>query len=284
MLKIVTDGGADMPDGWQDEYKIDILPLYIRFGEVTFTQGEDISPTSFYKMVETTKQIPHTSLPTPHGIVEFYRKIAKKDDRILSVHLSSKLSGTFAAVEMAKNELLGELDVYPFDSGSGSAIMGLMCREARILDTTGTSFQDILTRLEIIKKRITCIFTVDNLEFAYLNGRVNAIQTAISSILNVKPIIMLRDGLLQMTEKVRTRKRSIDRILEILRERVGRQRINIAVVHAADPDAAKSIKEAIQKLFDVKEIILTELSIPVAANLGPGTVGIFAYPVDGLEG
>ncbi len=122
------------------------------------------------------------------------------------------------------------------------------------------------------------MFTVDNLEFARLSGRVNALQGALSSLLKIKPIIVLRDGLLQMTGKVWTRQRALDRILESARERVGKQRVVMAIVHAADPDMAHDVVEKAKALFNIKEVVITDLSIPVAAHLGPGTIGIITYP------
>ncbi len=146
------------------------------------------------------------------------------------------------------------------------------------MEMAGSSMQDILNRLESIRNKLTIMFTVDNLEFARLSGRINALQSALSSLLNIKPIIILRDGLLQVVGKVRTRQKALDRILETAREKVGKQRVVMAVVHAADPDMAQDVAEKAKILFNVKEVIVTELSIPVAAHLGPGAIGIITYP------
>jgi DegV family protein with EDD domain len=127
-----------------------------------------------------------------------------------------------------------------------------------------------------MRARITVIFTLDSLEYARMNGRVNALQSAITSMLRVKPIIVLKDGLLSMAEKVRTRQRSIERVIDYVRERVGDQRVMMAVVHANEPDLAISLSDRIKGIFNLQEIVITDLSIPVAANLGPGTIGIAA--------
>lgn len=280
MLKIVTDGGVDMPSGWEKKYQINIMPLMVRFGEEVYTQGVNLDAKGFYRLVNEKNIIPKSSLPSPFQMMEFYRKIAKARDHILSIHIASKMSGTFSSVVQAAKELSGELNIYPFDSGAGSAAMGFMCREARLLDLAGSSIQDIIKRLEAIKNRLTVIFTVDNLEFARLNGRVSALQSAVSSMLKIKPIIVLRDGLLQMGDKVRTRSKSIERILEAVRLKVGSKKVNIAIVHANDLPAAKTLLENAKKIFNIHELVVSELSIPVAANLGPGTVGIVAIPVE----
>lgn len=277
MLRIVTDGGADYPEGWEEEYEINLLPLRVRFGEEEYTQGVNLDKNNFYRLVAEKGMIPNSSLPSPHQVMEFYRKIANRGDEILSIHIIGRLSGTFSIIQMAAKELMGEFKIFPFDSGAGSAIQGLMCREARLMQRQGSTISEILKRLEEVRKRVVIIFTLDTLEYARMNGRINGLASAISSILRVKPIILLGDGQLHMGEKVRTRSRSIDRVIELVKERVGEQEATIAVVHANDPATAETMVEKVRNTFRVKEILTTELSIPVAANLGPGTIGIAAY-------
>jgi DegV family protein with EDD domain len=280
MLRIVTDGGADMPEDWEDKYGIDILPLAVRFGERTYYSIQDINKDNFYKLVDELKEIPKTSLPSLEQIKEFYRSIAKTGDEILSIHLGEKLSGTYATVQQAAAEMKGEINVYTFDSGAGSAILGYMCRDARILSQHGASIDEIFIRLEDMCKKLTVIFTLNTLEFAYLNGRINAMQSALSSLLKIKPIIILRAGLLVMADKVRTRQRSIEKVLELVASKFEKNPVHVAVVHACDPGIAKIIYDKVTTL-NCKEIVITDLSIPVAANLGPGAVGIIAYQLEG---
>lgn len=280
MLRIVTDGATDMPEGWQEEYQINILPLRVSFGEKTYTQGENFGFLEFYNLVRQTRIIPKTSLPSPGQVVAFYRKIAQKGDTILSMHVTGKLSGTLATIQTAAQELKEEYRIFPFDSGAGSAAVGFMCREARLLDRAGKTPEQILKRLEKIRSRLTVIFTLDTLEFAYLSGRINAFQSALSSLLKVKPIVILKDGLLEMADRVRTRQKALEQVLDTVRQRVGNRPANVAIVHAADLQAAQQMLERIRHLLNIKESVITDLSIPVAANLGPGTIGIVAYPVD----
>lgn len=280
MLKIVTDGSIDMPTGWAGDYGIDVLPLFVRFGETSYVPGVNLSGTQFYELVRKNNIIPKTSLPSPDQVMAFYRKIAKEGDEILSIHLGSKMSGTFSTVLMAAKEMAEDYKIYTFDSGAGSAALAFMCKEARLLYRAGASVNDILYRLEEIRQKLTVVFTVDSLEFARLSGRVNALQSAVTSMLGIKPIIVLRDGLLQMTEKARTRQHALEKVAVFVRDQVGSSLVNVAVVHAADPKTADWLTTRIQQLVKIKELILTELSIPLAANLGPGTVGIVAYPID----
>jgi DegV family protein with EDD domain len=281
MLKIVTDGSADMPRGWAKRYRINILPLSVRFGEEEYFPGVNLSGLDFYRLVREKRVFPKTSLPSPQQVIEFYRSIAAKGEQILSVHITSKLSGTFDAVQMAARELTGEIDVYPFDSMAGSAALGFMCREARQLDLAGKTIQDIIQRLEQIRQKLTLIFTVDNLDFARFSGRVSALQSIFSSVLKIKPTLVLKEGSLELGDKVFTRQRSLDSILDAVKLRVGEQKVRLAIVHAADLETAREMVKKAKRRLNVKEIFITDLAIPVAANLGPGTIGIVAIPEGG---
>jgi len=283
VLRIATDGSADMPARWRSEYQIDVMPLRLNFGDRTFTQGVDLTGDDFYRLVQQTHQIPQTSLPSPEQVKDFYRSIAKRGETILSIHLASKLSGTFHAFQLAAQELVNEYPIHVIDSGAGSAWLGFMCREARRMWQAGLPVEQILRRLRSARERLFISFTVDRLDFALMSGRINSMQNAISSILKIKPIIVLRDGLLEMAEKVRTRRRSLDRMLEVVRERIGQQQVDLAVVHAADPSMAEEMLAKAKQFFNVRDVIVTDLSIPVAAHLGPGTIGIVAYPVSDEE-
>lgn len=280
MIHIVTDAAADMPPEWEQDFNIKIIPLFVRFGNQEYQSGKNLPAALFYQLVKIQKMLPKTSLPSPHQIIEFYSSFASKGDTILSIHLASKMSGTFSAVQMAARELAEEYRIFPLDSGAGSAALGFLCREARLWERMGVSAQTIVDRLEVLKTKVNVIFTLDTLEFAYMSGRITAMQNALSSMLKIKPIIILKDGLLQMGEKVRTRQRALEQVLEDVSQRIGKEMVNVAVVHAGDPEAARELVERVKARFNICEVIVTELAIPVAANLGPGTVGLVTIPAN----
>jgi DegV family protein with EDD domain len=279
-LRVVMDSAGDMPPNWASEYEIDVIPVNIQFKGKSYLQGVELSDQEFYRLADEGDEIPKTSQPTPYQFVEFYKKIAGVGDTILSMHVTGKLSGTFESAVIAAKELKDQLDIQPFDSASGSAALGFMCKEARLLDRAGSSIQTILERMEFIRHNIIVVLTLENLEYARKSGRVNALQAAIASVLDVKPIVILRDGALDLTERVRTRQKSIRRVIEIVRQRVGDRKVNVAVVHARSPEIAKELLARVSHTLNCNELIMTDLSIGVAANLGPGTVGIAAYPVE----
>ena len=280
MLHIVTDGAADVPVAWEKEYDIDIIPINIQFGEKTYLQNVDLDTEGFYKLVDESKKIPKTSQPSPHQFMEFYKKIAQKGDTILSVHVTSKLSGTYASAVAAAQELKDMFRVIPVDSTGGSLGLGFMCREARKLDRGGKSVEQIVKYLEGIRDRVRVILTLDTLDYARMSGRVGTLSAALASILNVKPIAVLKNGLVDMVEKVRTRKAALDRILEMAVEEFGDQPIYLGIVHARDLASGNALMADANKRFNSKDTVLIDLSISLAANFGPGTVGLVLYPVE----
>jgi DegV family protein with EDD domain len=280
MLKIVMDSACEIPDEWRKEYDVHIIPVNIQFENKTYQQGIDLSDAEFYRIAKTTGVIPKTSQPTPQQFVEFYKHIAQASDTILSLHVSSKLSGTYNSAVLAARELKNTLNIIPYDTEAGSAAVGFMCKEIRQLERAGATLQTILGRLDTIRKNINIVLTLDSLEYARRSGRVNALQAVLATLIRIKPVIVLKDGTLDMKEKVRTRQRSLERVVEIIHERVDDSLVNVAVVHSQSLDAAKQLMQQVKETIRINEMIITELSIGIAANLGPGTIGIVAYSVN----
>jgi DegV family protein with EDD domain len=278
MFHIVTDGAADMPPGWEKEYDINVVPINIHFGEQTYLGGVDLSNEDFYRLVDESGKIPKTSQPSPFQFKESYQRVAKAGDTILSLHVTSKLSGTFESAVAAARELAEEFNIIPFDSGAGSAALGMMCREARLMERAGAAVQQIVERMYQIRRNVQIVLTLEKLDYARMSGRVGTLQAALASALNIKPIVILKEGVLCMAERVRTRSRALDRVVELLHNRFEKELVNVAAVHARDLRSAQDLLERVKNIFNIKELILTELSIAVAANLGPGTVGLVVYP------
>ena len=155
-----------------------------------------------------------------------------------------------------------------------------MCREARKLERAGKSIDEIVKYLEDIKYRVRVILTLDTLEYAKMSGRVKTLQAALASVLNVKPIAVLRQGDLNMAERVRTRKASLERVIEMAKEEYGDKPVYLAVVHARDLKSGQSLLDDAKKHFNHQETMISDLSISIAANLGPGTVGLILYPIE----
>jgi DegV family protein with EDD domain len=279
MLRIVMDTAGDLVEGWAEKYDVDLIPINIIYKDKTYLQGVDMQYEDFYRLVDEEDAIPSTSQPTPYQFLDFYRRIADVGDDILSIHVTEKLSGTMDSAKQAAEELKGDYNVIPFDSASGTLSMGMMCQEARQMDREGKPLSCIIDRLAKIRSEMELVFTVDSLKYASMSGRVKHLHATLASMLNVKPIIELKDGIIEIGRKVRSRSKSIDVLVETMKRKVGEMRVRMGVVHARAPDEGSSLAEKVKAQFNVSEVLIAELTISLAVHFGPGTLGILAYPV-----
>jgi DegV family protein with EDD domain len=278
MLRIIVDGSADMPDGWPGIYQFDILPMPIQIGNTTYYQGEDITPELFYELVLDQGERPKTAAPSPDRIADFIQRVCDLGDTVLSINVSGEMSATVAMIKQAAIKLQNEINVNVFDSKAGSAVLALMAREARLREKAGASLDEILEVLKQIRETVMVVLTLDSLDFAYRSGRVGALKAGLTSILKIKPIVTLKKGMLNVSDMVRTRKKSLERIVETVNEQFKTEPIKIVIVHSQDRETAEILREMCENALNITETIFTELSISVAANLGPKTVGIVALP------
>ena len=280
MIKFIVDGSADMPVGWAEKFQFDILPMPIQIGGATYYQGEDITPTMFYEILskQSEQSHPQTAAASPSRIAAFIERVTELGDTVLSINVSGKMSSTVTMVEHAAQQLRDKVRVITFDSGAGSAVLALMAREARLKEAAGASLEEILDVLKRIRDQVLVVLTLDNLEFAKRSGRVSALKAAVTSLLKIKPIISLQQGSLEMSGVVRTRNKALEQLVSRVKTCFGSQPIRVAVVHSQDPETAEQLKVMLGKKVIAVETVFTELSISVAANLGPGTVGVVAIP------
>jgi DegV family protein with EDD domain len=281
-IKIVTDTTCDLPPEMVKEYDITIVPINIQFGTESYQEGVDLDWDFFYDKIEETGLLPTTSQPSIGAFAETYRRLAREEgaEAIISTHVTSKLSGTYQSAVQAAEEVKDEVRVYPHDSLAGSAALGLACVEASRMARDGKTPEEIVARLDEIRSRVNVILVLENLEYPRKSGRVGGLSAALGSILRMKPIVGLEDGLLDTVETVRTRKKSLDRLLDIADERVGTTApINMGVVHARAPEAGQEMLSRARDRFNCQDSYLYELCASLVVHFGPGTIGLCFYKV-----
>jgi DegV family protein with EDD domain len=280
MIRIVTDSTCDLPAGLIAQHDIHVVPIHIQFGAETYRDGETIDKPTFYRRVEQNGMLPQTSQPPPSDFVKIYQAIAGPADEIFSIHVTGKLSGTFNSAQMAAEALADRIKVHVFDSWAGSAGLGFMCLDAAQMAEAGRSAAEILKRLEITRPQVNHLFTLANLRFAEMSGRVNRLQAVLASLLNVKPIVRAEGGLMEVAAQVRTRRRAVERVIQMAKERVGGARVNLAVIHAQAPEEAVELLEQARHALQVGEAFIQDLALSLAVHFGPGTLAVVTYPAD----
>ncbi len=277
MIKIVTDSTADVPQPLLERYDIRTVPINIQFGTETYQEGIDIDRPTFFRKLEEV--MPTSSQPSPGQFAEVYRELADQGHSILCVVITSKHSGTYQSAVLAKS-MLPEADIEVFDTLSISIGTGYQVLAAARAAEEGQSMEEIIQLLEGIRSRMYLYLTPATLKYLQKSGRVGKLAGALASLLNVKPIIKVEDGVLEAFEKVRTRSKSLDRIVELTAEAVGTtEPVKLGIPHAEVPDEAEELRERLESTFNCDEMHVVDLACSLTVHGGPGIIGIISYRV-----
>jgi DegV family protein with EDD domain len=278
MIKIVTDSTADVPEELLERYDIRVVPVNIQFGTETYQEGIDIDRLTFYQKLEGDI-IPTSSQPSPGQFVDVYRPLAEDGHSIISIHVTSKHSGTYQSAVLAKS-MLPEADIQVFDSLSISMGTGYQVLAATRAAEEGKSMGEIIQVLKGIRSRMYLYITPATLKYLQKSGRVGKLAGALGSLLNVKPIIKLEDGELEAFQNVRTRSKAIDRLVELTEEAVGTtEPVKLAIAHAQVPSEAEKLRERLENTFNCDEMHVVDLACSLTVHGGPGIIGIISYKV-----
>jgi len=273
-VAIITDSTAYIPDEYINEYNITVVPQVLIWGDEEFKDGIDILPDEFYARLENAKVMPSTSQVTPQSFIDVYTRLSEQGKDILSILISDKLSGTIASAIQAK-EIVPNAKVEIVDSKTTSMALGYQVLSVARAAHEGASMSECV---EIAKQARECtgvVFAVDTLEFLYRGGRIGGGSRFLGSALNIKPILEVTDGRIEALERVRTRKKSLERLVELVGERIGgRSPVRVATLHANSPVDARECLNVAEKRFNAVESIFSSVSPVIGTHAGPGTVGL----------
>lgn len=276
-VAIVTDSTAYIPPELINNYPISIIPLQVIFGNQTFLDGVEIQPQQFYEKLQHTKIMPTTSQPTPKAFEEEYRRLLEQGYDILTITISSKLSGTLDSATQAKNAM-PEARIELVDSEVTSMAMGFLVLTIARAAQQGATLAECKALAERGKQSAGALFIPSTLEFLHRGGRIGGAAAFLGTALDLKPLLGLQDGKVVAIERVRTMGKAVNRLLDVLEERLkGQKPMHLAAVHAsAYEDAVNLLQKARERfpLSDVSETALAEVSPVIGTHTGPGTVGI----------
>jgi DegV family protein with EDD domain len=273
---IVTDSTSYLPKEFIQKHNISITPLVLIWGDEMFQDGVDIQPAEFYSRLKTAKVMPTTSQATPATMHSVFQGLVDQGFDVLGMFISSKLSGTMQSAIQAK-EMMGSASekVTLVDSQSTSIALGFQVLAAARAKEAGASFQECVALAEKAHEKTGIYFAVDTLEFLHRGGRIGGAQRFIGSALNLKPILAVKEGKVEGVERIRTKSKAHDRILELVADQVkGKSNVRIAALHANASEDAKSLLDRAANEIKPVETILSELSPVVGTHTGPGTIGL----------
>jgi len=272
---IVLDSTSDYPEAPSRFPNMRFVPLYVRFGDETFRDYVELGPDQFYEKLRTSPVLPATAQPTPQDFLSAYEALAAYE-RIYSLHVSAKLSGTFQSAELAAQEL-GDDRVRVVDSRTASLAIAMLAHAIQRRLARGTTDDEIAALVERFHRESAVIFTLETLEYLQRGGRIGRAAALAGSLLNVRPILSVQDGEVVAVARVRGRPKAIAeferRFVEATEDRAG---LRVAIAHADAPEWVGTLSELVWRVRPKAEIEFTAtLGAVVSTHTGPGAVGFF---------
>ena len=277
MVKIVTDSTAYLEPGVAEELEISVVPLNIHFGDEILRDGVDITAAEFFRRLDRSPEMPTSSPPSRSTFEKLYSKLSKTTGEIVSIHISDKLSQTWAVANAAAAPFLGRCDIAVVDSLTTSLGLGILATAAAKAAAQGETLDEIVRLLRGMIPHVYVVFLVETLDYLERGGRIGRAQAILGSMLGIKPLLIMEEGEIVPLEKVRTRSRAIDKLFDFV---VEFPRIEQMAILQKSPVATEETLLLIERL----ELVLPEMEFPIisygpvlATHVGPNTMGVTVY-------
>jgi len=279
-ISLITDSTAYLSPAFVKENEITVMPLNLHWDGTNYRDGININPSQFYDMLAKSKTIPTTSQPTYGEFEQVIQDLAKDSEAVIAVLISSGISGTVDSALMAQKHLAG-IPLEVVDSKTTSAGLSLILKALVAARAKGANAADLVALAERIIKNQSIFFMVDTMEYLYKGGRIGGASRFLGSALDIKPILYLTpEGKIDALEKVRTKKKAMQRLIDLAVEKAGGKKARVGVIHAQVPQDAETVKQALASRIDCLELEIYDLSPVIGTHVGPGTLGIAIHTVE----
>jgi DegV family protein with EDD domain len=278
MLQIVTDSTASLPPELAQQYGIHVVPQIINLDGDSFREGVDLSISEFYRRLETARELPTTSQPMTSDFLELFSTLTAGGDSVLTIVISHQLSGSYLSAQNACN-LLPDADIHVIDSRTVSASLGFIVLEAARMARAGVDLDSIRARVARMSDGFCLFFLVDTLDFLRRGGRIGGAAVLIGTALSLKPILTLRNGRVEPFERVRTKRKAVARLLELMEERLDPRggKSYLGVIHGNVPEQGAALREQLLRKFHPHEELFVDLTPAIATHTGPGVLGVGCF-------
>ena len=270
-IRIVTDSTADLPAEVAEHLGITVVPLNVHFGEETFLDGVDILHDEFFQRLRDARQLPTTSQPSPGKFMEVYGSLAEAGDQIVSIHISDKLSGTLNSARQAKEQMEGS-SIEIIDAKQAALGTGLVAMAAAKAVQQGASYEAVLDEANSAVEQVQLFGLLDTLEYLRKGGRIGMVRGFIGTLLKVRPIITVLDGIVQSATSVRSRAYGIQYMVTLAEERAPLKQA--AVMHSSTDEEAEALAERLRPLVADGQVLQGRIGPVVGTHAGPGVIGI----------
>jgi DegV family protein with EDD domain len=271
-VAVVTDSTADLPADLLEQLDVTVVPLNVRIAGESYEDRVSITPETFMRLLTSDNGVPVTSAPSVGRFAKEYERLSEDHDKIVSIHISSKLSGTYSSACTARDLFLDGPEIDVMDSRTASMGLGLVVKKAAELAREGTSLSEIDNHVTNLLPRTHVIFLVDTLEHLRRGGRIGRAAEIIGSVLQLKPLLRIEEGIVVPQARTRTRARAISGLLQLIEEVPKID--SAAVVYTAGADDVGLVSEALVPRVGKDQVIISELSPVLSAHIGPKGLGV----------
>ena len=279
-VRIVADSSICLPKELLKRYRIELVPETIIFGKKVYRDGVDLDPQEFYTLLGQAQDLPTTSAPSPQDFTNAYQRVAKEASGIVCILVTAGFSQMGLEAALTAKESFSHYPLEVIDSRAAVGAYGFVVLAAARAAADGKPLPEVIKAVEDMKKRVTTIFTLDTLKYLAKGGRIGKAASWMGSLLSVKPIMEVptSTGVVEPLQRVRTRQKALQRLLELMREKVGAgQPLHVSIDHANVLDEANWLKAQISSCFDCDEIYINNWSPVAGVHCGPGTIGLSFY-------
>ena len=277
--KIVTDSTVYLPQEILTRYDIQVVPLKVLFGKHVYKDGIDLTNEEFYQMLAEAPQLPTTSQPSAGEFEDVYAELTAQGHEIVSVHISGKLSGTVESAHAAAKQL-PDAQIHIVDSLSTAFGLAVMVIESAQAASEGYDSTHIVRRLEQMARDLTMLFVVDTLEYLEKGGRIGTARALLGTLLKIKPVLKLEDGLIVPVSSVRTKRKAIMFMLDQISEATGDRRVHVATAHAQVPEEMEELLDMVRERLNYSDIFISEIGPVIGTHTGPGVLGVAVCPLE----
>ena len=281
-VAVVTDSTAYLSQEALNGLHVPVIPLWLIWDEDRYRDGVDIAPETFYERLQDAKTFPTTSQPSVGEFVDFYRRVAEEmeTDTIVGAFISSGISGTVSAARSAKKQI-SDLNITVIDSQTTAMGLGFIALAGARVAAAGGSVDDVVAAVRKVRENLTVLFVVDTLEYLHRGGRIGGAKRLLGSALNIKPLLDLESGCVEPLCQVRTKRRAMNRLLNVADERLnGDLMAEVCIVDIDSPEEGESLVRRVRERFTPNHIYQSAVSPVIGAHAGPGTVGLGFYTID----
>lgn len=273
---VVTDSSATVPQDLVQKFDIHVVPLLLTFDGQTFQDGVNIAPSEVYRWQRANKHIPTTSSPSVGDFLRVYAAAGRQATGIVSIHLSPKLSATYNTAVTA-SRLVDDVPIRVVDCHTAAMGQGFVALEAARAAACGADLEAVVARATKVASKMNLLATIGTLEYLYRGGRIGGAATLLGTILQIKPILYLADGHVEVFAKPRTKRRAIQCMLQRMAELADHRPLHVAILQADVPQEAEDLKQELAERFNCAELYVTEFTPVMGAHTGPGLLGVVFY-------